>query len=208
MRNGEYFVKEPRKNLFPRIILPGIQLLLFGTWVKTLTKGWRYQGIIFFIGQFDLRSGGNGTLRNWKNFHDTIYYLLKEHREEQETIFKAFSGLQALMNATPALKVAKRPVESYETLVALESNGAALWKRYNDVLNQVKALRLLGVPYRLDGLFQGSLRHKNIPYPGFLSIRILIKELAGQKRFRKFPQGFSGANFGLENLGEFDSGEV
>jgi len=52
------------------------------------------------------------------------------------------------------------------------------------------------------------LRHKNIPYPGFLSIRILIKELAGQKRFRKFPQGFSGANFGLENLGEFDSGEV
>jgi len=62
-----------------------------------------------------------------KNFIGYHYnYLLKEHREEQETIFKAFSGLQALMNATPALKVAKRPVESYETLVALESNGAAL----------------------------------------------------------------------------------
>jgi len=63
-----------------------------------------------------------------KKLHDTYGYLLKEHKQEQEINFKAFSGMPALLNGTRAteLKVAKRPVESYESLVVSENGGTIL----------------------------------------------------------------------------------
>lgn len=61
-----------------------------------------------------------------KKLHDTYGYLFKEHKQEQEIIFKAFSGIPALLSGTRTteLKVAKRSVEIYESLVVPESKGA------------------------------------------------------------------------------------
>ena len=61
-----------------------------------------------------------------KVLSDTYKYLLKEHEEEQQIIFKAFSRIPLMVNRASTVDVSKRSVDTYEAYLTGDKKGAAV----------------------------------------------------------------------------------